>query len=454
MSKNSISIIVFVVLLVIFINAFSASYTSRNISNLAYIFALGIDKGENAKMKISAQLSNIATSTGGGGSSGEGNNPILISCEADSIFSGINLLNTYIGKELNLAHCSVFVISKEFAKDGIASEIYSLINNEEVRPSTNLVLSTCNAYDYLKNSNPNLEKLTIKYYDTFSITDRFTGYISNITIGDFYNALSSKNGEAIAILGGLNSAARSEKSESSDNSSKSSSSSSEESNSGGSNSGSSDSSNSSSESSNQSSQEQENAIINPEDLTAGTSSASGKRGTENIGLAVFENDKFRGELTATETICHLLINNDVDSCIISIDNPIVESEKMELQLFPSKKAKITTDIVDGTPHISIKLCMNADIMTLEQDINYENPETLEKISSTAKNYLKGEFDKYLNKVSKEYNCDIDEFYTKAIGHFATIPEWENFNWKEKFKNAEFNVSLDLNVTSSLLVTKT
>lgn len=453
MSKNLTSIIVFVILLVIFSNAFSASYTSRNISNLAYIFALGIDKGENAKIKISAQLSKIATSTGGGGSSGEGNNPILISCEANSIFSGINLLNTYIGKELNLAHCSVFVFSKEFAQDGISSEIYSLINNEEVRPSTNLVLSTCDAYDYLKNSNPNLERLTTKYYETFSITDRFTGYISNITIGNFYNTLASKDEEATAILGGLNSAARSENSKSSSNSNKSDSSDTEKlssESSGSSNS----SNNSSNESSNQSSQEQESSIINPEDLTAGTSSASGKRGTENIGLAVFENDKFRGELTATETICHLLINNDLDSCIISISNPIVESEKMELQLFPSKKTKITINIIDGIPHISIKLYLNADVMTLEQDIDYENSETLEKISSAAQNYLKGEFDKYLNKVSKEYNCYIDEFYTKAIGHFATIPEWKNFNWKEKFKNAVFNVDLDFNVTSSLLVTKT
>ena len=453
MSKNLTSIIVFVILLVIFSNAFSASYTSRNISNLAYIFALGIDKGENAKIKISAQLSKIATSTGGGGSSGEGNNPILISCEANSIFSGINLLNTYIGKELNLAHCSVFVFSKEFAQDGISSEIYSLINNEEVRPSTNLVLSTCDAYDYLKNSNPILERLTTKYYETFSITDRFTGYISNITIGNFYNTLASKDEEATAILGGLNSAARSENSKSSSNSNKSDSSDTEKlssESSGSSNS----SNNSSNESSNQSSQEQESSIINPEDLTAGTSSASGKRGTENIGLAVFENDKFRGELTATETICHLLINNDLDSCIISIDNPIVESEKMELQLFPSKKTKITINIIDGIPHISIKLYLNADVMTFEQDIDYENSETLEKISSAAKNYLINELNKYLNKISKEYNCDIDKFYSKAIGHFATIPEWENFNWKEKFKNAVFNIDLDFNVTSSLLVTKT
>ena len=56
--------------------------------------------------------------------------------------------------------------------NGIASEIYSLINNEEVRPTSNLIISKCSAYDYLNNSNPNLEKLTTQYYETFAITGR------------------------------------------------------------------------------------------------------------------------------------------------------------------------------------------------------------------------------------------------------------------------------------------
>ena len=56
------------------------------------------------------------------------------------------------------------------------------MNNEEVRPTANLIISTCSAYDYLNHSNPNLEKLTTQYYETFSITDRFTGYFSNILI--------------------------------------------------------------------------------------------------------------------------------------------------------------------------------------------------------------------------------------------------------------------------------
>ena len=91
---------------------------------------------------------------------------------------------------------------------GIGTEIFSLINNEEVRPTSNLIISKCSAYDYLNNSNPNLEKLTTQYYETFAITGRFTGYFSNITIGDFYNNLSAKYCDSTAILGGLNSTAR------------------------------------------------------------------------------------------------------------------------------------------------------------------------------------------------------------------------------------------------------
>ena len=305
----------------------------------------------------------------------------------------------------------------------MATEIFSLINNEEVRPTSNLIISKGSAYDYLNNSNPNLEKLTTQYYETFAITGRFSGYFSNITIGDFYNNLSSKYCDPTAILGGLNSTARKKEDEIN---------------------------------SKQKSENQEDVITNPEDLTAGTSSIVGDRGTENFGIAVFNADKLCGELTATESICHLLITNKLDSCIISIDNPISEKEtkKIEIQLFPSKKTKINLNIVNDIPHISLQLSLNADIMTLDTDVNYEANNVLSKISEATEQYLKTQFNDYLNKVTKQYNVDIDDFCLKGPAHFSTISEWENFNWDEKFKNTEFDVNIDINVLSTILITKT
>lgn len=449
MSKISTTIIAFLILFIIFANGFSASYTSRKLGNLAYVLALGIDVGEKAKLKVSAQFTkSAAVSPASGTSSEDTKNIVLVSGEADSIFSAINLLNSYIGKEINLSHCSLIIFSEEFAKQGIASEIYSLINNEEVRPTSNLIISKCTAYDYLNNSNPNLEKLTTQYYETFSITSRFTGYFSNISIGDFYNNLSATFNSPTAILGGLNSTARkeNEKSSSSDSSSSSS----------GSNSGSQSSQTVNETNSKQDSKNQEDVVTTPEDLTADTSSIVGNRGTENFGLAVFKDDKFRGELTAVESMCHSLIQNKVDSCIISIDNPISEKEakKIELQVFPKQKSQIDITLENDVPHISLKLKLHADIMTLDKDVEYESNEILSKISNVAKEYLTKQISDYLKKVSTEYETDIDNFYLKASSHFLTIPEWEKYNWSEKFKNAKFDINIDIDVLSSMLITKT
>lgn len=340
---------------------------------------------------------------------------------------------------------------------GIGTEIFSLINNEEVRPTSNLIISKCSAYDYLNNSNPNLEKLTTQYYETFAITGRFTGYFSNITIGDFYNNLSAKYCDSTAILGGLNSTARKkeeEKSSSSNESSNSEKSGSSGNSSSGSSGGSSQTINETN--SKQNTENKEDVITNPEDLIAGTSSIVGDRGSENFGIAVFNEDKLCGELTTTESICHLLITNKLDSCIVSIDNPISEKEtkKIEIQLFPSKKTKINLNIENDIPHISLQLSLNADIMTLDTDVNYEANNILSKISESTEKYLKTQFNDYLNKVTKQYNVDIDDFCLKGPAYFSTISKWENFNWDEKYKNAEFDVDIDINVLSTMLITKT
>lgn len=429
MNKSLIKIIVFLILLIFFINGFSASFTSHDISNLAYVLALGIDIGENAKLKISAQFSTPdASSSDSKSSEKDSGQIVLVSGEADSIFSGLSLINSYIGKELNLAHCNLIVFSEDFAKQGIATQIYSFINNEEIRPSTNILISKCDAYDYLDNVKPSLEKITVQYYDTFSISNRLTGYFENITIGDFYNKLSSKATCPVAILGGLDVTARNKKS--------------------------SEASSSSDMQAGSDPLKSENIIINTEDLIAGSSSIEGKLGIENIGLAIFKENKLCGELTAMETICHLLITDSLDSCVISIDDPFRNSEKAELSISPKSKSKITIIVKDGIPHISVKLSVDAYGLTLDENTNYETHNSVELFSKTAKEYLEKQFNNYFNKVSKEYGTDIDYFATKALVNFSTMGEWEEYNWPEKFKEAQFDISIDVNLISSLLVTKT
>lgn len=438
-SKNAINIIAFLVLLAIFIGAFSSSYTSHNLTNLAYVLALGIDIGENAKIKLTAQFTRSDSFSPSGSSSDESSNIILISGEADSIYGCLNLLNSYVGKEINLAHCGAVIFSEDFAKNGISEQIYSLLNNEEFRPTTHLIISTCPAYEYLSNVKPNLEKITTNYYATYEITNKFTGYFSNTTVGEFFNTLYGDFCNGTATLGGLNASARKEQEKSSDAES------------------SSDGSKDSQDSSQYiSSETDESVVTNPEELIAGSSSIQGKRGTENLGIAVFDNDKLCGKLTATEAICHLLIKNALDSFVVSIDNPYDENakDKIELNIIPNKNSKFTVNIEDGNPNIYLNIDVQASILTLEKDIEYEQTSTLEKFSVATKDYLEKQFNNYFNKVSKEYGTDIDCFSYKALSHFATKKDWVDYNWNKKFKSAQFHTNVKVNVVSSQIITKT
>ena len=112
-------------------------------------------------------------------------------------------MNSYIGKEINLSHCKLVVFSEEVAVEGISDEIYTLVNNIQIRPSTNIIISKTQAKDYVENSKPSLESLPTKYYEIFTNSSKYTGYTTDSTIGDFFNGITCTSCEPYAILGGV-----------------------------------------------------------------------------------------------------------------------------------------------------------------------------------------------------------------------------------------------------------
>lgn len=192
---------IFVISITIFLLwGFSDSYSSHTIDNIVHVVAIGIDKSQDDNnMKVSFQFVNTSSSSQGS-SEGEART-VVTSINTSTLNKAINLMNSYIGKELNFSHCKVIVFSEDFAKEGISTEIFTMVNNEELRPSTNIIISTSDANSYLKNSNPNIEKVVTNYYDTFELTSNFTGYSDDITIGKFYNNLFEPSTANTAILG-------------------------------------------------------------------------------------------------------------------------------------------------------------------------------------------------------------------------------------------------------------
>lgn len=397
--------IIILIIIIIFISSFSVSYNSLNIDNSAFAVAIGIDKSTSNKLKVTFQFLAPSASIESGGET----KPVLNSVECSSITNGINMMNAYLGKKVNLSHCKLIIFSEELAKEGISDEIYSLTNDVQIRPSANIVISKCNTKYYIENSVPSLESLIPKYYDIFPNTSEYTGYTCNATIGDFFNALVCNSCSPYAILGGVNT------------------------------------------SDNDSSQGQTTEDSN---IKSNESPITGSRLSQNLGLAVFKDDKLAGELNAIETICFLNMRKDVDSFLVSIPDPENTDSKIDIYLTPNSTHNVDVSFVNGAPYIKIKLEFSGKIYSMKKDSQYLNVDVLNSISNSCNSYLESQFSDYLYKTSTIFESDLNGFGLYSFSKFATTTDFDNYNWNDNYKNSTFDVDINTVIDSGFLLTQT
>ena len=193
---------VFLLLLIcsISIFLFTGCSSSRGIEDKAYAIALGID------VKISIQFAVLNSSESSSSSSGSSSsdNSTILSVDCSSIDSGISLINSYISKQVNLSHCKAVIISEEYSSSGISDVIYTLVNNIELRPDCSIIISKCDAYDFLENSKPVFESNPAEYFEQNFNSSEYTGYLDNVTLADFYYNILNTSSNASAILAGIN----------------------------------------------------------------------------------------------------------------------------------------------------------------------------------------------------------------------------------------------------------
>lgn len=390
------------ILIVVFIAAFSSSYLSLSMDNLAYVLAIGIDKSDKNHLQVTFQFSTTTSPTESG--STKKTPSVINSVTASSISNAINLMNSYMGKELNMSHCKIIIFSEELASDGISKEIYTLINDTQIRPSANLVISKCSAKTYLEKTSPELENLIAKYYEILTNSSKYTGFMPNSTIGDFFNSLICKTCEPCAILGGLAT---------------------------------------------------ENATNQGDyNIKANETPIEGENSSENVGIAAFLGDKLVGELTALETISYLTVRNKIDRFLISIPDPEKPNNYLDIYLTPKDSTSIDIDTSTSSPYVKIKTGFTGRIYSMSNNSKYLEPDVLDNISEACNQYLETVFSNYLYKTSKEFKSDINGFGKYVLGNFFTTRDFDNYDWLRNYQNSFFEVEVDTSVKSGMLITET
>lgn len=408
--KNFAKKTLITIIVIIFIISFSSSYSSLSIDNLAFVVAMGIDASDTKNIRVTFEFVNTPSSSEG---SIQNSKIVIDSVDASSVTNAINIMNAYLAKKLDLSHCKMIVFSEEVAQSGVSNYVYSLMNDVQIRPSSNIVISKCSANYYIQNSAPSLETFVTRYYDIFPKSSKYTGYMTNATIGSFFNSLACDYCNPYAILGGLT-----------------------VSNAG-----------TSSTSSSQ----------NPDDsnIKSGSSSISGTRNSENIGTAVFKDDKLVGELNAIETICLSILRNEVNTFLVTIPSPEEEENSfLDIYLSPMSNTKIDVSIVNGAPYIKVSGKFFGQIYSMSENSKFLQNDVLTSISTACNHYLESVLSEYLYKTSIEFKSDINGFGRYALLHFKTNQDFSDFNWSANYVNSTFDIKIDTTMDSGFLLTQT
>lgn len=387
-------------------------YSTRGVETLAYAVAIGIDKGDgNNKLKVTLQLAVLSDSSSDGGGTTQSQKSTITSVDCSSIDTGISLINSYISKKVNLSHCKAIIFSEEFAYGGLSEEIFTFVNNLEVRPNCNIIISRCKALDYLENVQPTLESVSARYYELILNSSEYTAYSQNITLKDFYNSLLNSSSSPCAILGGVN---------------------------------------------NKSTQElyASSSIYNSEgSYKADETPIISPNGIENMGLAVFSGDKLVGELDGSQTLSHLLVTNNLKSAVISIPNPYSQTSVISIYITQTKKTKTSLKFLNNYPYITCNISITGNILSLEEGLDYSNEDVIKTIEEYTNSYLEQNILSYLYKTSKEYKTDIAGFGKYGLKNHLTWEDWADSNWASNYQNSFFTVTVNSTIQSGQLFTK-
>lgn len=404
----------------------SGCFDKREVDDLTYAIAIGFDKGTVNPLRMTIQYA-VPIAIGGEGGSGGGGGSVgpksvnTLTIETPTIFSGLNMINNFIGKQLNMSHAKVAVFSEEISRSGqIFEYIHAMVRGREFRPNLNIAVSRGSAREYIESIKPIQEANPAKYYELKFSTYKYTGFTADTQLSRFYSAHESGAIQPVATLVGVSGNETSKDIDASKSTAPQ--------------------------------KGRKKPLMG--DYLAGDIPKSGDIKGETLGLAVFKGNKMVGVMDGEEATSNLMVTGKYRYSFFTFPEPESKDSFVVLNLRQSRKPQYKVSTSGNKPKISLKLIIEGDYVSIQSGKNYEEGKKLEEFQVFAQGYLEKEISAFLNKTSKEMQSDICGFGRYAKGKFLTWNDWIAYKWFDKYKDTEFNVNVDFKVRRTGLVIRT
>lgn len=411
-------------LLLIFIPLLTGGCWGRTETDeVAYVVAMGFDKGEKNNLIVTVQIANPRPIAGGGQDSAAGNgngtghpSTVVRSVEGIAPISSLDILNTPTTRKLSLLHTKAYFFSDELAREGLGRWMTSLNRLREFRETANVYIVRGQAREFIEQNRPQLESNPAKQYELMNIISDVNSIFLPMQFQRFYEESKSVSIQPNLPLVGLHEGGL------------------------------------------------ETAKPGPLQggpyeivpYKAGEAPIMGGQRGQFIGNAVFQGDKMVGEMDGSETRAYLLVRGEFRRATINFADPIAGPEYyVAVRIRQQKNPAIHTEITeDGEAKIDVDVYIEGNIVAISSGLEYETPENLSLLEQAINELFETNCRDLIQRSQQEFKADIFGFGFYMKHHFLFTEKWEDFAWLERYPNAQVNLKVHTKIRRTSLQQKT
>ena len=404
-----------VVALVILLALLPGCYGRRELEELSLVSLLGVDKGQSERLLVTVVIAvprKARPSPGGAGGEGGGTEAtVVLSAEANDILGALSKIDRISARHVTTMHTQVVVIGEELARDDVAPLVDVFSRQLEFRHNTLVAVAKGKAADFLKKVRSIEEPEPSSYLVKLLINiNREQGTVPLVTIHEFLIGYSTLESDPWAPYLGL--AAPAPEGE-----------------------------------------EVKREQAEPEKAEGGRSNAEGKeQGKDNtrpsaavLGSAVFrkvgDSQKMVGTLNSEETMATSMLKGDFIRGHVHVAIPGDPQETGVLMFHHfsgTPKVRVEGNRVD----VQFKIRLTASLVETSTRRIEVSPELQHGLVYTAEDQLEKLLASTFEKL-KSMGTDVIDLGMAVHRSFRTWPEWQAFNWPERFRdvNATFDVKV-------------
>ncbi len=357
-------------------------YDSREIDETAYIIALGVDSHDDA-YTYTFQLANPLEMASGeeetSGKSADSSVQNFVISSPD-FYIAKNQLNNFLSKNVDMSHLKLIVFSRELENSEFLKHSQFLMCERQVRPHTNIAVSTSSAEDFIKSVKPTLEANTAKYYELMGLrSDNL--YAPTVTISAFLDELSSGDGAAAVPLAYPTA-------------------------------------------------KNDNTKEDNSDFWIGASHT--QLDAENAsmqGLAVFKRGEIVGYMDSDDALIFNILSGKTDTCTVTLKNPADKGSNLIFRLNIPKSAGYKIENINNKYKIIIKQKLSIDFVGSFLPKGFK---TEAELFNFAKQAISQKVSDFVYDLSRSKKADI-----LNMGDKTSAPS----SWQNIFETAEYEISI-------------